>query len=246
MHVIAASGMNVTFVAGGLLFVLSRLLKRQLALFVGILGVLYYSFLAGFEPSIIRATIMGVIAFSASILGRQNIALVALFITAYLMLLFSPGLLVNIGFQLSFLATLGILVIKPIIPFGKNVFLADDIGTTLSAQIATIPVIFSVFGKYGILSILVNALVLWTIPLLMLFGSIAIIFDILFLPVGKLILIVIIPILYYFEAVVNYFGRFNLSLNLENIPVTVWLGYYMLLIALILQRRKRLAKSAKS
>lgn len=153
VHVIAASGMNVTFVTAALLGILGAVFRRQVAITIAIIGVLFYMVLAGFEPSIVRATVMGIIAFSASLLGRQNFAFGSLFLTAFLMLFITPSLIGDVGFQLSFLATSGILSIKPILPFGKNKFVSDDLGTTISAQIATLPILLAVFGQYGLLSI---------------------------------------------------------------------------------------------
>lgn len=79
IHVIAASGMNVTFVAAALVSLFGRVMKRQYVLIVSILRVLFYAFLAGFEPSIVRATAMAIIAFGAALFGRQYIAFVSLF-----------------------------------------------------------------------------------------------------------------------------------------------------------------------
>ncbi|MCL5746846.1 MAG: ComEC/Rec2 family competence protein, partial [Patescibacteria group bacterium] len=93
LHVIAASGMNVTMVAGFLSSVFVIFLKRQEALFASILGIVFYAFLAGLQPSIIRASIMGVLVFSSQILGRQNFAAYGLFLTGFLMLFVSPFLI---------------------------------------------------------------------------------------------------------------------------------------------------------
>ena len=73
MHIIAASGMNVTLVTG-FLSAIFLFLKRQIALILTIAGIFIYAFLAGFEPSIVRASIMGMITFTAQILGRQKLA----------------------------------------------------------------------------------------------------------------------------------------------------------------------------
>ncbi len=234
LHVIAASGMNVSFVAGALIFTLGSLFKRQLALVLGIFGVIFYALLAGFEPSILRASIMAILAFSASLLGRQNIALLSVFLTAYVMLFFNPLLLSDIGFQLSFLSTLGILLIKPILPFGQSIILSDDIGTTIAAQIATLPVMLIVFGEYGLLSILVNALVLWTVPILMFLGSIALLVGLFFEPLGKLILFFTLPFLLLFEKIVSFFGGFGLRLTVDSFPTAGIIGYYLLLLGFIL------------
>src|SRR3989344_9386531 len=85
MHVIAASGMNVTLFGGFITAVFSFFLKRQLALLLSIFGILFYVVLAGFEPSIIRAAIMGILVFSAQILGRQRLSSYGLILAGYLM-----------------------------------------------------------------------------------------------------------------------------------------------------------------
>jgi len=114
MHVIAASGMNITMVGGFLLAVFSLFLRRQVALGFSIFGILFYALLAGFEASIVRASIMGIIVFSAQILGRQSMAFLGLFFAGFVMLMVNPSTIFDIGFQLSFLATAGLIYIRPI------------------------------------------------------------------------------------------------------------------------------------
>ncbi len=242
VHVIAASGMNVTFVAGGLIFVLSKFFRRQTAIIAAILGMLFYTYISGFDASIVRAAIMAVIAFSASLFGRQNFSLLSLFLTGFLMLFVKPSNIFDIGFQLSFLSTLGILIIKPFFSSVNNLFLSDDVGTTISAQIATFPIIFGVFGQYGILSIVVNGLLLWTVPILMVIGSVGLILGMIFEPFGRLILYFSIPILFIFEQIVNLFGGFGLVWTIQNLSPPVWIGYYLILagfIAFLNKRRKQ-------
>ncbi len=249
VHVIAASGMNVTFVASAMIAILGSFLKRRIALTIAIIGIIFYAFLAGFEPSIVRASIMSVLAFSASLLGRQNLSLLALAITGYVMIFFNPSLVTDIGFQLSFLATLGILLIKPIIDssaksLGKiGSLISDDLGTTISAQIATLPILLSVFGSYGMLSILVNALVLWTVPVLMVLGSLALAFGTVFVPLGRLFLYLAVPVLYFFENTVRYFGNFGWTLTIPKVSPAVWIGYYLLLFAGIILIHQHRAKN---
>lgn len=249
LHVIAASGMNVSFVAIFLMATLGKVLRRSLALFTAILGVGFYVMLAGFEPSVVRAAIMCTLAFSASLLGRQGYALGALIITGYLMLLFEPGLIEDIGFQLSFLATLGILLVKPLLDSWLAVWkdkirfintLNDDITTTLSAQIVTLPILLGVFGSYGLLSVLANALTLWTIPILMTLGSLAILLGIVFAPLGKLFLFLSYPLLWFFETVVNFLGQVGWVLEIPAMPMVVWFGYYLILGAIVWSNKKQI------
>lgn len=233
LHVIAASGMNVTMVGGFLNSIFILFFRRQISLILSIFGILFYAVLAGGEPSIVRASIMGSLVFIAQILGRQAWAAFILFLTGYFMLLWNPKLLFDIGFQLSFLATTGLLFIKPI----SSHQILDTFQTTIIAQIATFPVIIANFGTYSLWSVLVNGLVLWTVPVIMVLGGISAILSFVIEPLARLILLISLPIAIYFEIVIRFFsglgGSVNFGLNWLEIA-----GYYLVVGALILARTR--------
>lgn len=244
IHVIAASGMNVTLVAAALVSLFGKVMKRQYVLLVSIVGIVLYAFLAGFEPSIVRATIMAIIGFGAALFGRQYFALFSLFITGYIMLLHNPYNIFDIGFQLSFLSTWGIMEIKPLFPLQKH-FIAEDIGTTLSAQLAAIPILLATFGQYGVMSIIVNACVLWTIPFLMIFGALAVIGSLLFAPLGQIFLWLSFPFLLYFERTVSFFADLNWVWTVTSFPVAFIAAYYFILIAIVLALKEIVNQRSK-
>lgn len=231
-HVIAASGMNVTMVAGFLFYLFAFVFKRQWAITLSIFGILFYTVLSGFEPSIIRAAIMGSIAFGSQILGKQQYGLGTLILTAFAMLFYNPSFIVDVGFQLSFVATIGLLYIPSLFKRFKN-DITELFITTISAQIATIPILISNFGNYSIFSVITNGLVLWTIPILMILGSFAAILSFIFQPAAKLILLLCLPFLDYFEKVVNFFGSFGSSFSFSQIPLSFVVGYYLILVSIL-------------
>ena len=240
LHVIAASGMNVTMVAGFLSSVFVVFLKRQEALFASILGIVFYAFLAGLQPSIIRASIMGVLVFSSQILGRQSFAAYGLFLTGFLMLFVSPFLILDIGFQLSFTATAGLLYIRPLFNkinkikiLTKKLPFTEDFFITLSAQIATFPVLLSVFGTYSLWSVFVNSLVLWTVPPMMVLGGLGGVLGIFLEPVGRVFVYSCLPLLMYFQAIISFFASKGGIINIVSMPWQFILGYYLLLLSLI-------------
>lgn len=246
LHVVAASGMNVTMVAGFLTGAFSILFKRQIAIVGSIIGILFYAVLSGLEPSIMRATIMGVLAFSAQILGRQNLSLYALFLTGYLMLFLSPDLLFDVGFQLSFLATLGLLYIKPLLEWSqkakriiKNSLIGEDSTTSFSAQLITLPILLANFGSFSLWSIAVNSLVLWTIPILMILGGVGVMLGMVFDPLGQFFLYLALPFLLYFEKTVGFFAKLGGVVSINQFPWQFMVGYYCFLSAIIFLSSKR-------
>jgi len=241
MHVIAASGMNVTIIGGVVSSIFGFFLKRQLALIVTIGVVIFYAMLAGFEPSIVRASIMGILVFTSQILGRQNMARNGLLAAGFLMLFTEPNLLYDIGFQLSFAATLGLLYIRPLFEQNKKTKIAlkksligSDLTTTISAQLATLPILLSNFGSYSLWSVVANGLVLWTIPILMVIGGVSAVIGLIFMPLGGILLYLAYPFLLYFEKVVGIFGKMGEAVSVEAIPWPIVIGYYIMLVACVM------------
>lgn len=231
-HVIAASGMNVTLIGGFISMFFAFFLRRQIAVGLSILGIMFYAVLAGLEPSIIRASIMGILVFSAQIMGRQTLAMNGLALAGFGMLFVDPTLLLDVGFQLSFAATLGILYIKPL--FRQKEGIVSEVLTTIAAQIATLPILLANFGTYSIYSVLVNGLVLWTVPILMMVGGIGAVLGLILAPLGQLLIYLCYPLLLYFEMVVNFFGRIGGIISIQAISWQFIAGYYCLLTSVLL------------
>lgn len=243
LHVIAASGQNVSIAATMLLIIFSSFVKRKIALVFTTVGVLIYAILTGFDPPIVRASIMAILAFTALFTGRQISSIYVLFLTGWGMLFVQPEEIIDVSFQLSFLSTFGILTVKPLLDtLIRAKFLnivKDDITTTISAQIATFPLMLSAFGAYSLLSFPVNILVLWTIPIIMIFGGVAGLLSLLTPFLAKPFLLLCYPFLLYFRSVIELFAKVNLQIGIDSIPVTVIVGYYLILFAIVIKLKPR-------
>lgn len=205
-HVVVASGMNVTLVAGFLMTLFVTVLPRKKAIIGAILGIWIYSFLCGFEPPIVRAAIMASLAFGAQALGRLSFAWRSLFISASGMLIINPLWITDIGFILSFTATVCLMLfevrVNRLIYFVPSIF-REGLSTSIAAQIGVAPIIYFYFGQFNILSPLINALILWTIPVITVIGGIAGVIGLFWFDLGKLILYLSYPLTSWFIYVVN-------------------------------------------
>lgn len=170
MHIVAISGYHVTIVSS-LLLLLTRPLGRRLSFVLAVSAIFFYAFLTGASASVVRASIMGFLVLFAMQFGRVSNLRNGITITATIMLLFNPLLLrYDIGFQLSFLAVIGIVYISPWL--GKafrwlpGVFaFRDSVVITMSAMITTLPLSLYHFGRLALISPLVNFVLLPSIPL---------------------------------------------------------------------------------
>ncbi len=177
VHIVVLSGYNVMIVAEGVLRTLIFLPKRYAALIAcAVIGLFVLA--AGAGAASIRAGLMAGLALAARATRRTYAVVRALLVVAVLMLLFNPLLLAyDPGFQLSFLATLGLILIAPIIEvrlaFVRSAFWRDILAATLAAQIAVMPLLLYQTGLFSVVSLPANLLVLPFVPLAMLLSAIA-------------------------------------------------------------------------
>lgn len=110
LHIIALSGMNITIVSAIISNSLLRIVSRRITSLLTIVVIIGYILFVGPSPSAIRAAIMGTLTLMAVVTGRQSWSLLFLFLAGLVMLLFQPSWIADVSFQLSFLATLGIIL----------------------------------------------------------------------------------------------------------------------------------------
>jgi competence protein ComEC len=171
-HILVVSGYNITIVAAAFMAALSRLGRRR-AYWMAVAGVIAFTVLVGASPSVVRAAIMGILALTARELGRAQNAGSAVVLSAALMGAQNPLVVRwDTGFQLSFLAVLGLVYLEPILrPFWTRAIrfrpLAEIAAATTAAQLAVLPLLVFQFGTLASYALPVNMLVLPFVPLAM-------------------------------------------------------------------------------
>jgi competence protein ComEC len=202
-HIVAISGFNISIIAGMLLGLTKRLPRRVPGWLIAGLGIALYTVLVGAAASVVRAAIMGALAILARQLGRRSHGMTSLAFAGVLMTAANPWTLWDIGFQLSFAATLGlILYADPLqsgferlllrrIPKDKARALADTAGEvflmTIAAQITTLPLLLFYFNSLSLSAFVVNPLVLSIQPMVMIGGGAALLTGMVWLPAGQLL-----------------------------------------------------------
>jgi competence protein ComEC len=173
-HIMAISGYNITIVASVLMAVLASLGRRR-SFWCTVAGIVIFVVMVGASASVVRAGIMGVLGLMARFLGRQANAGTAILLSGAVMAAHNPLVVRwDVGFQLSFLAVIGIVYLEPLIraPLKRLMYepLAGMAATTLAAQIMVLPLILYDFGTLAVYTLPVNLLVLPLVPLAMALG----------------------------------------------------------------------------
>lgn len=246
-HIIAMSGYNVTIVAALLMSFLTVLtVPRKYTFWLASLGILFFTILTGATPSVVRAAIMGILVLIALKAGRLSNVTNAVVLAGALMILVNPKILrFDIGFQLSFLSTLGIVYLSPILEkwlskIPNTLEIRNSFLMTISAQLMAVPIIVYNFKNLSLIAPLANVLILPIIPLTMLAGFIAGMVSFVWLGLAQITAWPAWLLLTYEIETVKWLAKVPLaSLKISNFH-WLWLTvYYSFLIIIFIWWRKR-------
>lgn len=245
-HIVAISGFNITIIIAiitGTLF----FLPLKWRFIPAVVTIILFTLFVGASASVVRASIMGILGLFALQTGRlKNIRLLIGW-TAFFMLLWNPKLLwYDAGFQLSFLAVIGLSETAPLLErwlrkIPNTLGVREALTITIAAQVFAMPWVVLQFGTLSLISPLANILVAPLIPFAMLFGFLGTVMSVLSFPVGQLIGFVSWGCMELILLITTALASIPFaSVTIPDIGMTIVGLYYTAVIAglIILQKRK--------
>ncbi len=246
-HIVAISGFNIAIIAGVFASLARRAVGQRWSWPFALAGIGLFTLMVGASAAVVRAAIMGGLTVMAGYLGRRTDAWASLAAAGLIMVALDPFVPWDVGFQLSFLATLGLMVISPPLvawaqPFLKALFgegplgqwlteiVNDSLLLTLVAQVTTLPVILVAFGNLSLVAPLTNLLILPVQPFIMLWGALATIAGMLFEPAGQMLGWIAWVFLTYTVEAVRLTARLPFaSLDVGRLNAWIAVAYYAIL-----------------
>lgn len=235
VHMVVLSGYNVSLVAQAMLKVTEVALPPGARALVATFGIIAFALMTGATETTVRASLMALILLVATVLHRPHVALRALMLAATVMVLVNPSLILyDLSFQLSVLATTGIILFAdPIaaqLRFLPMRFGLRDIGgATIAAQLAVLPLLVVSIGDVSLVSPFANLAVLGAVPYAMFFGFVASMVAFLSPLLAFPVALIAHGLLAYILSVSVWFG--NLPLSSVTVPPSAVAG---VLVALAL------------
>lgn len=240
-HLVALSGYNVTIIVTYAMLLFAMFFRRKISLTLTFLFLLGFVLMTGAEASVVRAAIMGALVVVANESGRIFNVRNAVMLAGLAMVLVNPKVLVfDAGFELSFLALLGIIYLKPALQ--KTFHMKEEPGilswrknllTTGAAQLMVVPILIQSFGNFSPISLLSNVLILELIPFTMALGfGVALVSGVSY----HLTLIAgwfVWPFLKLETWLIKFFGGFSLSFSNLSLSWFLILAYYAALVFFI-------------
>ena len=224
-HVLAASGFHVSLLLGIILKLTNRLAAKP-RLAIGIGTLIIYLGLTGIQASVLRACLMGSVVLLALAMDTKVKPLGSLLVVAVIILLFNPLLISDLGFQLSFLATLGLIATLPPLQ-AKLDWLPPTVATLIAvpfaASVWVLPLLCYVFNTLSVYSIIVNILCTPLITIVSLGGMISAIAALILPTLGS----AIASLLFYPTLLLITVTKF-----FTNLPGSTWAVGQISLVAL--------------
>ncbi|MBC7877429.1 MAG: ComEC/Rec2 family competence protein [Anaerolineales bacterium] len=221
-HIIAISGFNMAIIASVFYSIFKNVFGERYGALFAIIGIILYTILVGAEAAVVRAAVMGCIALIARVLGRKQLALNTLLVVAGFMCLVNPFFVWDVGFQLSFFATLGlILYAEPFSSFTNTLIskiskhdtsaltriINDNVVLTFAAQLTTIPIMAYHFKRISLVSFIANPFILPVQPAVMILSGLAVFTSLVIYPLGQLLAWIAWPFATYTIRMVELFDR---------------------------------------
>jgi competence protein ComEC len=259
-HIVAISGFNISIIAGLFLALTKRLPRRVPGWLLAAAGIALYTVLVGAAASVVRSAIMGGMVVVGRQTGRASHGLTSLLFAGAAMTAANPWTLWDIGFQLSFAATLGLILYADPLQAAAARFLeariarerarglaalASDIFLmTLAAQVTTLPLLLFYFNSFSLSAFLVNPLILSVQPMVMIAGGLAMLLGMVWLPAGRMLAWAgWVPTAYTIRTVEWGAGMTRLWWPIGIIPPVWIIAYYAwLLTGTVLAARGKLPK----
>ncbi len=241
-HLVALSGYNVAVVANAVILIAGYWFSRRVSYWLASLFIFFFVLMTGGAASVVRAALMASLLLFANATHRSYSLRNIVTMAAFLMVIQNPNVLrYDLGFQLSFLAVLGLAYLTPVI---KSIFRLkadqgffgwrENIASTAGAQIAVFPILISNFGFFSPISFLVNILILPFIPFTMFLGFLISLFSLvssfLALPIGWLAQLM----LGYELWLIHFFTRFSFPITFPYASWFFGFVYYGLLLVISL------------
>ena len=240
-HIVALSGYNISIISLNVLAILALFLTRSASFYITVAVISLFVLMTGAEASAVRAAIMGILALFAKERERQFSMKNAIIFAATGMVLVNPRVLVfDLGFQLSFAALLGIVYFLPVLQkifrFEKSGFFSwrENALTTISAQLAVVPLLLGKFGTVSLTSIFANILILGAVPLTMGLGFIIALSGLASEFLAVAIALQAGLLLGYELLVIDVFSKFALPIASDFFNLGTSLAYYLILGGIVL------------
>lgn len=240
-HIMAVSGANVIFVITPLLFVFKKLgLNIFISNLLFIPVLIFYSFITGLEASIVRASVMAIIGFIGMPLLRKSDTLNTLCVSCLCLLTYNPFMLLDVGFILSYGATLGIVLLYPYLRrlqfFVKlQGFITDTFLSALAATFSILPFSIKFFYMITPYSLIANLLIIPLTGLITLCGMCSICVP-LFL--GKLFAYPVITVLELMMRITGFISQLPGAKLMMNTPSDFQIAIYYLVVFYFLFRKE--------
>lgn len=233
IHIIALSGYNVSIVANNVMKFFGLIFSTTISIILGFIVIILFIIMTGASATAVRAGVMASIMLLGRMTDRRYVAGRALIVAGLLMVSYDPRTIVDMSFQLSFIATGGVLFLTPKVLKWFNFLplrfgIREMVASTVAATISVLPILLYLTGVLSLVSLPANFLILLLIPTAMLFifitGMAGFISPLLSIMIGYITYLILLYIL----NIIHFFGSLSFaSISIQSFPLVITIAIYI-------------------
>ena len=234
-HILAISGLHISIISGFIFMVFNNYLKlsKKISSILIIPFILLFMIFCGLSPSVVRASIMTIVVLFGNIINQESDMLNSVGISGFLILLFSPESIYDIGFQFSFAAVIGI---SFSIEFSENFdninnFIKNFVFISMGAYIMTLPLCMYYFYGVSISSILLNILVIPICGIIIIISLVSVLMSLIFKELGIFLIGSVFLLIQIIKFFVEFINRIDfMYIETGNINLISIIFFYLIFI----------------
>ena len=197
-HILAVSGMHIGYIILAIQLLFKKIIGKKYAKITTIIILIIYIFITGFSPSIIRASVMAILVICSTLFHKKNDIWNSISISLLGILIYNPFFIIDIGLQLSYLGTIGIILFHSTclqvfnqIKFKKDLkiikYIKEVLSVTISAQIMIFPILLFNYNIVGVYSLVANLFISNIIGIIIIFSFVIIAISFVFNPIVEVL-----------------------------------------------------------
>lgn len=242
LHLLAISGTHVLYVILGINFIFSILkIPKRITYFLVDLILIFFMYLTNFTSSVVRASIMGILMTTSKIVYRKSDSMTSIAVSLIIILIYNPFSIFDIGLQLTFLGTWGIINLNmPIRDFLKTKIppkIANTISIPISVQIMILPIMILRFHSISLTFLISNVLAVPLTGVIILYGYVNVILGSLFVKIAKVFAIFLNLLLSLLILIARFVAKMKLSNVFVSTPNFIFIFLYYLAIANVKKKK---------
>lgn len=245
LHLLSISGAHLVYIVISLKFISKKIFGKNISNYICVIGIILFMAIAESSPSLVRACIMSITVILSEIISKKPNIYASISFSAILILIYNPYSICNVGFVLSYVSTLGIIILYKNVSNMiskylkiKSKIIIDSLSISISAQIMILPITAYYFNSISLISVITNLIITPIVGILLILAFIVAILGLISINLAAIFSYPLYILNLFLITISNIFSSFQFSNILVPTPKIIEIIIYYSIMGYLLNKNK--------